>query len=331
MAGFNNGIALLILAATAGIGIGMLLGLVLRGRSVTVPAIGIGALLLAGCFGYFALDYRMSARNATERRGLEERRAELSRQAMQADSKLACIDGLAGDAVESACRAALFETPQITASAVARASERLRLLADSVAFARHVDPAYAATVADLRRAAERDPYGLYAHVLAIRDGCTPERCWIFELLADAQVLKTNLREQTYEHRVAEYALRWRRATEAPASPSVSPQTAPTEAPAAANTTAAAPPPEPPPLPAASGPITGPLSWPPTAAGEVVAPRVVVPPVASVLPNLDFPSAQSIPAVSIMAPEPPAATVAEPAKPATPLPRSAPRQHAAEPE
>ena len=59
---------------------------------------------------------------------------------------------------------------------------RLTLLADGLAFARHGDPDFAATLAGLRRAIELDRFGIAAHVLAVRDGCTAERCAAFALL-----------------------------------------------------------------------------------------------------------------------------------------------------
>ena len=49
-------------------------------------------------------------------------------------------------------------------------------------------------LAHLRRAVERDRFGIVAHVLAVRDGCTPGRCSAFALLQDASRVKTNVAE-----------------------------------------------------------------------------------------------------------------------------------------
>jgi hypothetical protein len=58
----------------------------------------------------------------------------------------------------------------------------------------------------------------------------------------------------------------------------------------------------------------------------MAPRAPVPPVASVLPDIDFPSASSIPPVSIMAAEPKLpSTDAAPAAPSAAPRRASPPQ------
>ncbi len=114
----------------------------------------------------------------TARRALSQRYAELTAQALVPGSALACLDGAAGEAVETACEKTVFAGPQATAAAVAYMAARLTLLADGLAFARHDDPDFAATLAGLRRAIELDRFGIAAHVLAMRDGCTAEtlRC-----------------------------------------------------------------------------------------------------------------------------------------------------------
>ena len=103
---------------------------------------------------------------------------------MAPGSALACLDANAGEAVERACEKALFATPESVAAAVAYVSAKLTLLADGLDYARRVDGAYAAQLEGLRRAAETDRFGLVAHVLATRDGCTAESCATFKLLED---------------------------------------------------------------------------------------------------------------------------------------------------
>jgi len=113
---------------------------------------------------------------------------------------------------------------------------------------------YAAT----RRALELDRFGLSAHVLATRDGCTAERCPAFALLNDANVIKSNLKAQVFDQYVSRYAGDWNKA-----------------APVAEKETPVARAPE------STAPAKTPLAS-----------------------QYDFPSAASIPPVSIMNAEPP---------------------------
>lgn len=143
-----------------------------------------------------------------ERRALAQRSAELTAQALAPGSTLACLDGAAGEAVESACEKTVFAGPQSTAAAVAYMAARLTLLADGLAFARHGDADFPAALAGLRRAIELDRFGIAAQVLAVRDGCTAERCAAFALLGDADVIKSNLKAQVFNQYVSRYAADW---------------------------------------------------------------------------------------------------------------------------
>ena len=127
------------------------------------------------------------------------------------------------------------------------------------------DPAVLDGFAATRRAIELDRYGFAAHVLATRDGCTAEQCAAFALLRDTTVLKANLKAQAYDQYVSRYAASWNKEPEKQAP------------------VAAAPPPG---VPVAAVP-------------EASQPTGV--PVSS---KYDFPSAASIPPVSIMNSEPP---------------------------
>lgn len=129
------------------------------------------------------------------------------------------------------------------------------------------DPAVLDGFAATRRAVELDRYGFAAHVLAIRDGCTAEQCAAFAFLRDTTVLKANLKAQVYDQYVSRYAVAWNRPEPEKQAP-----------------VAAAP-------PVAGVPVA--------AASEGSAPTGV--PVSS---KYDFPSAASIPPVSIMNSEPP---------------------------
>ena len=226
------------------------------------------AILLIASGSVGAIIVRMAQdRQAAERWALEQRYAELAARVLAPGSTLACLDGGGGETVENACEKLVFGSAQSTASAVAYMDARLSLLADGTAFARKSDPDFAKTLTSLRRAIELDRFGVAAHVLATRDGCTAERCAAFALLKDASVIKSNLKAQVYDQYVSRYAGDWGKT--APVVVKEAPQV-----PVAAA--------EPTPLaPAAEAPAKGPVP-----------------------DKYDFPSAASIPPVSIMNPEPP---------------------------
>lgn len=120
---------------------------------------------------------------------------------------LSCIDGLAGEPVESACEKALFGMPDAAAAAVSYvASEisRLRSFGDAAA----ADSAMSPELEALRRAIERDRYGLVAHVLVVRDHCQPSDCPAFQSLTDHSRIAANMEEQLYEKLVMRYASSW---------------------------------------------------------------------------------------------------------------------------
>ena len=174
-------------------------------RRLLLPIV---VMVLAGAAAVSILARMAQDERGAERRALTQRSAELTAQALVPGSALACLDGAAGEAVENTCEKAVFAGPQSTAAAVAYMAARLTLLADGLAFARYGDPDFAAAMAGLRRAIELDRFGIAAHVLAIRDGCTAERCAAFALLGDANVIKSNLKAQVFNQYVARYAADW---------------------------------------------------------------------------------------------------------------------------
>ncbi len=230
---------------------------------------------------------RQTARDgaADDERALLARNAELTRSALAPGSVLACLDAGAGDAVENACEERIFASPQSTAGAVAYMDARLALLA---AAAGSDDAAVKSALAASRRAVGLDRYGIAAHVLAMRDGCTAETCAAFALVDDASALKANLKAQVFDQYVSRYAARWN-----------------------APPTAEKPPPAVSQAPAAIAPVAGGVT-----------------PMPSVKPGepWDFPSAASIPPVSIMNKEPPLPKNAEAS--AQPAPSAAAAQAAA---
>jgi hypothetical protein len=227
-----------------------------------------GVVLIAALLAWVLIDRSAMREAAAERRALEARTTELTARAIAPGSALACLDASTGEAVERACEKALFATPEAVAAAVAYVNARLTLLADGMSYAKRADTAYVAQLAGLRRAAETDRFGLVAHVLATRDGCTAESCPTFELLEDTSQVSANLKESALDGYVARHAANWPKG-EAFATASAPPVTA-----------------SPPPVP------------------SVTAAPVPVTSGAPVPNTYNFPSAASIPPVSIMTVETP---------------------------
>jgi hypothetical protein len=221
-----------------------------------------GAVIASGALAVVVvLDHMTLDRQATERRALTQRNAELNISAVAPGSVLACLDGGAGEAVENACEKQVFADPQRAAAATTYMAARLALLADVAALA-HSEPAVLEGFAATRRAIELDRYGIAAHVLAVRDGCTAEQCAAFAWLGDTTALKANLKAQIYDQYVSRYAAAWNKEPEKQV------------------------------------PVAG------TAAPAPVAAAPEAPTGVAVSSKYDFPSAASIPPVSIMNAEPP---------------------------
>jgi hypothetical protein len=237
-------------------------------RARTRLLLPIAGFVLAALAVLAVIDQLSLNERAAARRALLTRDAELTRSALAPGSALACLEAGAGDAVETACEKMVFASAQSAASAVAYMDARLKLLADAAAG----DADVSATLASSRRAVALDRYGIAAHVLATRDGCTADKCAAFALVDDASALRANLRAQVFDQYVSRYAANWNK----PAPSAEKPPPAVSAVPPAPPVAGAAP--------AAVGAT-------PTAAvkaGE----------------HWDFPSAASIPPVSIMNAEPP---------------------------
>ncbi len=200
-------------------------------REGMIGALARVALVLIGAGAtWFLLDGSTRRDLALERRMLDARASELTARAIAPGSALACLNAAAGDTVEAACEKALFATPEATAAAVSYVSAQLSLLADASDYARRV-ASYEPAVAQLRRAAEADRFGLVAHVLAARDGCTADRCAAFALFNDKSRVSTNIAEHMYDFYVMRYAAGWPAVAPAPLA-NGSPTTSYAAAPAA---------------------------------------------------------------------------------------------------
>jgi hypothetical protein len=269
------------------------------------------AVVLIGVFGvYIYLQRSALQHRIDERHMLDERSAALMGRAIAPGSALSCLDELAGETVEAACERAVFASPEAVTAAVRYVAAQWALLTDGTQHAERVDKSYAAELAPLRAALELDRFGIVAKVLADREGCTAEKCDALSHFEDSSHVLANLRDGTYDEQVMKYTAVW------DAAPS--PRAAESNVPAVA---AGAPPA----ATAAAAPAVAPL--PPPAL-----PTAPTPAPASVAPRYDFPSAQSIPPVNIMAPEPSAPRPAAAAVPAdasaqaaTPVPPRRPPQ------
>src|SRR5262249_19451875 len=181
------------LAAVASISVAIAIARYGLARGATVlfrfAVVVLGAVILWTFFDRGEVRERLAGRRA-----LDQRAAELTARAIAPGSALACLDAIAGDAVESACEKAVFASPEATAAAVAYVSARLALLAEATQFAARMDASYEGTLATLRQAIETDRFGIVAHVLSVRDSCTPLQCDSLALLRDPARVQANLRE-----------------------------------------------------------------------------------------------------------------------------------------
>jgi hypothetical protein len=132
---------------------------------------------------------------------------------------LSCLDELAGDAVLAACEKALFGSAEAAASAVSYAAakiSRLTAYGDIIAASKNLTPELMA----LRRAVERDRYGLIAYVLVTRDRCQAGSCPAYASLTDHNQIAANMEERTYDGLIARYAPTWNAPPAAAASTSL---------------------------------------------------------------------------------------------------------------
>lgn len=184
-----------------------------RPQSLRAGFVILGAIL-GGAMTWALLGRAASGDNNTaERRTLELRAQELSAPALAPGSPLACLDALAGESVEAACEKALFVSPASVASASSYVAARLTLLAGMVAYSGRGGADIDYMLLPLRRSLEADRFGFLAHVLAIRDGCTSQKCKALALLHDAGQVRANLSAQTLDHYLEHYQELWAKAIE----------------------------------------------------------------------------------------------------------------------
>lgn len=181
-----------------------------------VAAVAMAAL--AGVAVVAAIQHVAATDLAAERRAIVARNTELTRAALAPGSALACLDGGAGEKASDACEAAVFASPQAVAAAVAYEDERLSILKAGFDLSKQGDAQVMLALAGARRAVELDRYGLAAHVLSVRDGCTAAQCPALAMFADTTALRANLKAQAFESYVARYAPQWGKPAEAAPPP-----------------------------------------------------------------------------------------------------------------
>jgi hypothetical protein len=295
-----GGLALSVFMAVAAVGVLIALGtFALRKAGPMGGVLWGGALVLVGVVAALIVSDRSSGEHNAERRAIEARAAELTARAISPGSALACLDAIANAEVETACEKTLFASPETVAVALTYIDARLSLLASSMALAER-DSSYRPPLERMRRAIEDDYFGLAAQVMTTR-GCTPTRCLEFALLKNTTRIVSNMQARTFDVRVGLHAAAWANGAALAATPP------PSSPPSMASTVPGGP--------------AGLASMPPPVLPIATAASPAAPPPK----GIDFPSAASIPPVSIMSAEPANSPQAEPRPAAAPPPRRPPPQ------
>jgi hypothetical protein len=200
----------LTLAAAGFFGIIVLITLLRADKSVANGALTVITLLAIGIAGAATIrGFGPGGRS-------ESAESQSPRPVIAALPALSCIDDLAGETVLTACEKALFGAPDAAAAALSYAASqltRLTALGDVAAANNSMTP----ELNLVRRAVERDRYGLMAYVLAVRDHCTPLDCAAFRSLTDQHQIQTNMEQRAYDGLIARYAPSWN-VPAAPAAP-----------------------------------------------------------------------------------------------------------------
>jgi hypothetical protein len=191
----------LTLATGAFVGIIVLITLLRSERSVANGVLALVTLLAVGVAG--AVTFRgfgtVNAVQSTEARPVQTVTAPLP--------QLSCIDELAGDAVLVACEKTLFGSAESVAAAVAYAASQITLLT-SLGDVATANKGAGSDLLVLRRAIERDRYGLMAYVLTVRDRCMPSSCRAFRSLTDTRQIAANMEERVYEGLIMRHSASW---------------------------------------------------------------------------------------------------------------------------
>jgi hypothetical protein len=191
----------LTLAAAGFFGLILLITLLRVERSVANGALTVITLLAIG----IAIAATMRPFGPGDRAASGDTRS--LQQTMAALPALSCVDDLAGETVLAACEKAVFGSAESVAAAVSYAASQVtRLTTFGDVAAANKNLTY--ELLTLRRAIERDRYGLMAQVLMARDQCTPSQCAAFRALTDSHQIVVNMAERTYDALISRYAPSW---------------------------------------------------------------------------------------------------------------------------
>ena len=271
------------------------------GAGSVATAVGISTIVSIGLAWTFVSGLLHRDR-AEEERAILQRIVDLTALQTGSQSALGCLDVSPGDPLEEICERTIFANPQTIASANAFVATRLSVLGDALASGVRSPPAGA--VMSLRQSVENDPFGIVAHVLAARYGCSASQCSTFAMLTDSSKVVANLNARTFESLVARYASTW----QGQGGPAIS--ALPTQSPAVAAVSS---------LLGQGPPVVAPVLGSP--------PNLRPGPAGGPPKGLNVPPASSIPAVSIMTDEP---SRAPPAQTGTPSAASGSTQHSPTP-
>jgi hypothetical protein len=158
--------------------------------------------------GWLYMQHTERQEQAAERRSFEERSAVLLARAVAPGSALSCLDEFVGETVSAACEKAVFASPEAASAAVTYVTAKLALLVDGSEHVRRVDPTFASGLTPLLTALESDRFGIVAHVLARRHGCTAENCDALTWFSDNSHVLANLRDHTFDEQVTKFAATW---------------------------------------------------------------------------------------------------------------------------
>ena len=186
---------------------GALLLLLLLVSFLRAGATGLLALICVLAIGFGGAWLWTERERLEQRRALETRIMALDAQAVAPDSVLACIDGASGDAVDAGCERAVFASPEALAAVSSYVAARLSLVDDGFRLAGS-DPEVERALDRSRRTLEQDRFGVVANVLAVRNGCSAERCDAFVLLRDSTRVRANLKDRTFDNTVGRFAAAW---------------------------------------------------------------------------------------------------------------------------
>ena len=190
----------LTLAAAGFFGIILLITLLRAEKSVAngaltvITLLAIGIAVAATIRGFGTGEQTASA---------QPRSAQPARAAL---AQLSCIDDLAGEAVLNACEKTLFGSAESAAAAVAYAASLVTQVVGAGDASAVKNPS--SEFLALRRAVERDRYGLMAYVLMARDHCSPQNCPAFRSVADSRQLASNMDDHVYENLITRYTSAW---------------------------------------------------------------------------------------------------------------------------